>query len=335
MQWDLIFSNAIYAALAVNAIGYALIAAGLNVHFGYTGLLNFGQAGFAAIGAYVIAVPIARYDWPFWAAVPLILVGGVVFALLLGVPTLRLRADYLAIVTIAAAEVIRLFLSSERFRWLLGGTDGLQRFTGDVETLNPLSDNRYRVWAQSFSNYDLFIMIAGWTLVVLVSLLVYLLMRSPWGRVLKSIREDEDAARSLGKNTFMYKMQSLMLGGVIGALGGTVIAVGNRAAQPGNYAPTLTFFAYTILILGGVARVKGPIIGAMVFWFTITFVDNVLAEAVRTDRVPGWLPNWLQVNGTNFGQVKYILAGSALAILVIFRPQGIFGDPREQVFDVR
>jgi branched-chain amino acid transport system permease protein len=177
--------------------------------------------------------------------------------------------------------------------------------------------------------------IGGWSLVVLVSLLVYLLMRSPWGRVLKSIREDEDAARSLGKNTFMYKMQSLMLGGVIGALGGTMIAVGNRAAQPGNYAPTLTFFAYTILILGGVARVKGPIIGAMIFWFTITFVDNVLSEAVRTDQVPGWLPSWLEVNGSNFGQVKYILAGSALALLVIFRPQGIFGDPREQVFDVR
>jgi neutral amino acid transport system permease protein len=335
MQWDLIFSNALYAAVAVNAIGYALIAAGLNVHFGYTGLLNFGQAGFAAIGAYVIAVPIARYDWPFWAAVPLILVGGVVFALLLGIPTLRLRADYLAIVTIAAAEVIRLILASERFRWLLGGTDGLQRFTGDVESVNPISEGRYRVWAQSFSDYDLFMIIAGWTIVAVVSLLVYALMRSPWGRVLKSIREDEDAARSLGKNTFLYKMQSLMLGGVIGALGGTVIAVGNRAAQPGNYAPTLTFFAYTILILGGVARVKGPIIGAMIFWFVITFVDNVLAEAVRTDQVPGWLPSWLEVDGTNFGQVKFILAGAALALLVVFRPQGIFGDPREQVFDVR
>ena len=78
-------------------------------------------------------------------------------------------------------------------------------------------------------------------------------MRSPWGRVLKSIREDEDAARSLGKNVFSYKMQSLVVGGIIGALGGAVIAVGNRAAQPGNYSTTLTFFAYTILILGGVA----------------------------------------------------------------------------------
>jgi neutral amino acid transport system permease protein len=114
-----------------------------------------------------------------------------------------------------------------------------------------------------------------------------------------------------------------------------VIAVGNRAAQPGNYSTTLTFFAYTILILGGVARVKGPIIGAMIFWFTITFVDNILAEMVRTDSVPTWLPGWLRVTSANFGQVKYIIAGAALAILVIYRPQGIFGDRREQVFDVR
>ena len=334
MQWDLIFSNALYAAITVNAIGYALIAIGLNVHFGYTGLLNFGQAGFAAIGAYAVSVTIAQYDWSLWAAIPLIFFGGMALGLILGVPTLRLRADYLAIVTIAAAEIIRLILSSERFRWLFGGTDGLQGFTGDLADLNPFS-GRFRVWAQSFGAYDLFMIIIGWSIVGLTSLLVYSLMRSPWGRVLKSIREDEDAARSLGKNVFSYKMQSLVVGGIIGALGGAVIALGNQAAQPGNYSTTLTFFAYTILILGGVARVKGPIIGAMIFWFVITLVDNVLAEAVRTDSVPGWLPDWLEVNANNFGQVKFIIAGSALALLVVFRPQGIFGDRREQAFDVR
>jgi neutral amino acid transport system permease protein len=112
MQWDLIFSNAIYAAITVNAIGYCLIAIGLNVHFGYTGLLNFGQAGFAAVGAYCVAVTIAQYGWSLWAAIPLVILGGVVLGLIIGIPTLRLRADYLAIVTIAVAEIIRLFLSS-------------------------------------------------------------------------------------------------------------------------------------------------------------------------------------------------------------------------------
>ncbi|MET0460812.1 MAG: branched-chain amino acid ABC transporter permease, partial [Ilumatobacteraceae bacterium] len=177
MQWDLIFSNALYAAIAVNAIGYTLIAVGLNVHFGYTGLLNFGQAGFAAIGAYAVAVPVAQYGWPLWTAVPLIFVGGTLLGLILGIPTLRLRADYLAIVTIATSEIIRLFISSERFRWFFGGTDGLQGFTGDLQDANPFS-GRFTVWAQTFGGYDLFMIIIGWSLVALTSFGVYSLMRS-------------------------------------------------------------------------------------------------------------------------------------------------------------
>jgi branched-chain amino acid transport system permease protein len=332
MNWALIISNAIYTAISINAIGYALIAQGLNVHFGYTGLLNFGQAAFAAAGAYAIAIPVAVYGWSFWACIPVLLTAATLLALLLGIPTLRLRADYLAIVTIAASEIVRIGLNSVRFTWLTGGNDGLQRFTADVERVNPISDNRFRLWEQAFNQYDMFIIICGWILVALASAYVYYLMRSPWGRVIKSIREDEDAARSLGKNIFSYKMQSLIIGGIIGAFGGMVIAVGNRVAQPNNYSTALTFFAYTILILGGVARVKGPIVGAMIFWFLIAFVDNVLAEFTRDN--PD-LPGWIILDGNNFGQVKFILVGVGLVLLVVFRPQGIFGDKREQVFDVR
>jgi branched-chain amino acid transport system permease protein len=331
MDWGLIISNALYTAISINAIGYALIAQGLNVHFGYTGLLNFGQAAFAAAGAYAIAIPVNVYGWSFWAAIPVLFTAAIVLALLLGVPTLRLRADYLAIVTIAASEIVRIGLNSVRFTWLTGGSDGLQRFTGDVERLNPIGADRYKLWVQSFNEYDLFIIICGWILLALASAYVYYVMRSPWGRVIKSIREDEDAARSLGKNIFSYKMQSLIIGGIIGAFGGMVIAVGNRVAQPNNFSTSLTFFAYTILILGGVARVKGPIIGAMIFWFLIAFVDNVLAEVTRHYTLPGWII----LDGNNFGQVKFIVVGIGLILLVVYRPQGIFGDKREQVFDVR
>jgi branched-chain amino acid transport system permease protein len=331
MEWDLIISNAVYTAIGINAIAYALIAQGLNVHFGYTGLLNFGQAAFAAAGAYAVAIPISRYGWSFWATIPVLFTAAIVLALLLGVPTLRLRADYLAIVTIAASEIVRIGLNSVRFTWLTGGNDGLQQFTEDLADVNPLSQRRYSLWAQTFNEYNLFIIICGWLLVALASAYVYYLMRSPWGRVIKSIREDEDAARSLGKNIFSYKMQSLIIGGIIGAFGGMVIAVGNQVAQPNNYSTALTFFAYTILILGGVARVKGPIVGAMIFWFLIAFVDNVLAEVTREYELPGWII----LDGNNFGQVKFILVGIGLVLLVVFRPQGIFGDKREQVFDVR
>jgi neutral amino acid transport system permease protein len=333
MNWSLIFGNAIYTAIGVQAIGFCLAAIGINVHFGYTGLLNFGQAGFVAVGAWCVAVPISRYHWNFWATIPLLLVAATILALLLGIPTLRLRADYLAIVTIAAAEIIRFILNSVRFTWLLGGNDGLQNFTGDFARFGDQfipNDKRFSILGQPFTGYNLFVIIVGWLVVGAMSLFVYLLMRSPWGRVLKSIREDEDAPRSLGKNIFAYKMQSLVIGGIIGALGGAIMVLGIQAAQPNSYGTPFTFFAWTILILGGVGRVKGPIIGSLIFWFLITFSEGLLAGATANNYLPDWL-----VNENNFGQWRFMLTGLALALLVIFRPQGIFGDRREQAFDVR
>jgi branched-chain amino acid transport system permease protein len=330
MNWGLIFSNAVYVALGASTAAYALIAIGLNVHVGYTGLLNFGQAGFAAVGAYAMAIPISNYDWPWPVAIGFVLVVAILFAFLLGIPTLRLRSDYLAIVTIAAAEILRLFLNSVRFTWLTGGNDGKKGFSRFLIDLNPFGDRRFDFFAQTVSGYQLFMLIIGWSLVAITSVAVFLIMRSPWGRVLKSIREDEDAARSLGKNVFAYKMQSLCIGGFIGALGGLVLAAEKQSAQPSEYGTTLTFFAFTIIILGGLARVKGPIIGAVIFWFVLQFIDNMLEQATRHDKLPDSI-----VNSNNFSQVKFIVAGLALAALVVFRPQGIFGDKREQAFDVR
>jgi branched-chain amino acid transport system permease protein len=331
VNWSLIFWNALYTGINAAAAAYCLVAVGLNVHVGYTGLLNFGQAGFAAIGAYAFAIPIVTYDWAWYWALPLVFVGSVALALVLGLPTLRLRADYLAIVTIAAAEIIRLFLNSTRFTWLTGGTDGRNGWTGLFQDLNPLdNDARYNFGAQRIDGYRLFMLFFGWGLVALISLLVWALMRSPWGRVLKSIREDEDAARALGKDVVSFKMQSLIFGGLIGSIGGLMLAAASQSAQTGQFATTLTFFAFTIVVLGGLGRVKGPIIGTVIFFFVIQFVDNMLEQATRRGKLPEWV-----VDQNNFGQVKYIVAGLILALLVIYRPQGIFGDRREQVFDVR
>ncbi len=331
MNWSLIFWNALYTGINAAAAGYCLVASGLNVHVGYTGLLNFGQAGFAAVGAYAFAIPVATYGWEWYWALPLVFVASILFALLLGLPTLRLRADYLAIVTIAAAEIVRFFLNSVRFTWLTGGSDGRNQFTGFFQDLNPLENNaRYKMGAQSIDGYRLFMLFVGWGLVALIALLVWALMRSPWGRVLKSIREDEDAARALGKNVLMFKMQSLILGGLIGSLGGLILSSQQQSAQSGQFATTLTFFCFTIIVLGGLGRVKGPIVGTIIFFFLIQLIDNTLEQATRRDKIPEWL-----VDQNNYGQIKFVVAGLALAALVVFRPQGIFGDRREQVFDVR
>jgi neutral amino acid transport system permease protein len=333
MNWSLIFFNSVYTAISAASAGYCLIAMGLNVHAGYTGLLNFGQAGFAAVGAYALAIPIVEFDWPWWLALCAVFVGGVVFALLLGIPTLRLRSDYLAIVTIAAAEIIRIFMRSVRFTWLTGGSDGINGFTKFLQNWNDdyfFGRRTFKFGAQSIDGYRMFMLLVGWLLVAVISVFLWQLMRSPWGRVLRSIREDEDAARSLGKNVFAFKMQSLVLGGVVGSLGGVIFATQQQSAQSDQFRTNLTFFAYTIVVLGGLAKILGPIVGTLLFWFVIQLTDNLLDQATRIEALPTWM-----VDSTNYAQVKYIVAGIALSLLVVFRPQGIFGDPREQAFDVR
>ncbi|MEJ7563148.1 MAG: branched-chain amino acid ABC transporter permease, partial [Ilumatobacteraceae bacterium] len=122
----------------------------------------------------------------------------------------------------------------------------------------------------------------------------------------------------------------MVLAALFGSVGGLMLSAQTQSAQPGQFATTLTFFCYTIIIIGGLARVKGPIIGTIIFFFIIQFVDNLLNQATRLEKLPTWL-----VDENNYSVVKFIIAGIALSMLVVFRPQGIFGDRREQVFDVR
>jgi branched-chain amino acid transport system permease protein len=337
VDWSLIFENGLKALVGVDAVVFALAAIGLNVHFGYTGLVNFGQVAFVAMGAYGLAMGVSTYGLSMWLAIFLGLLAAVVLAVVLGVPTLRLRADYLAIVTIAAGEIVRLVLRAASFRSTTGGSDGLQRFGDSFFDLNPLGSDgwgfwifhlgdggRYGVGIVSFGPRTAWVLLVGWGLVALTSYLVYLLMRSPWGRVVKGIREDEDAMRALGKNVNWYKMQSLMLGGVIGALGGIIFALSRQSVQPDNYSTALTFFAYTALILGGTAKIMGPIIGSMIFWSLLSFSDVILRQAVDADYISDDL-----LSGTRVGIIRFILVGIALMLLMIFRPQGILGDKRE------
>ncbi|WP_019877598.1 branched-chain amino acid ABC transporter permease [Sporichthya polymorpha] len=331
MDWGRIFSNAIESGLGIDGVYFALAAIGLNIHFGYAGLLNFGQSAFMAMGAYGLAVSVASYGLNFWVGIAIGLGLSVVLAILLGIPTLRLRADYLAIVTIAAAEIIRLIVRSVSLEDKLGGTDGLQQYSAGFFDLNPYTDGKqYGLLGIEFSARDTWVLTVGWVLVVLCCLLVWTLMRSPWGRVLKAIREDEDAVRSLGKNVYAYKMQALVLGGVIGALGGFIAALGQGSVAPDLYGSETTFFLYTALILGGAARVFGPVVGAVIFWSLLSFTDNFLREAIANDHISESVMNPNQV-----GQVRFMLVGLGLVLMLCFRPQGIFGDRKEIALDAR
>jgi len=330
MQWDQIFINAAAAAVGLETVVFALAAIGLNVHFGYTGLLNFGQAAFIAVAAYGLAIMVSTFGLSLWLGVLTGLAGAVVLALLLGAPTLRLRADYLAIVTIAAAEIVRLLFRSVSLREYTGGSNGLTAFDRDFYALNPFPTGRYGIGPVDFNERLTWVLTVGWVLVALSCLIVFALMRSPWGRVLKAIREDEDAVRSLGKNVYSYKMQSLILGGVLGSLAGFILALGRAAVQPDSFGTETTFFAYAVLILGGAARVLGPVVGAMIFWMVLSLTDNLLNQAVDNGVIPSAI-----MNNTQVGQVRFMLVGIALMLLMIYRPQGIFGDKRELALDVR
>lgn len=326
-----VFKTALNQALGPNAIVFALAAIGLNVHFGYTGLLNFGQAGFMAVGAYGLAVSVVTFDIGFWPAVGISLLAPVLLAILLGVPTLRLRADYLAIATIATAEILRLTFGSVEMSDTLGGSNGLTGYAGTFQELNPF-ESRLDLGFVAFSARDTWSVLVGWSMVAICLLIVWALMRSPWGRVLRSIREDEDAVRSLGKNVFAYKMQALVLGGVFGGLAGLFLALKQASVVPTDYSTNVTFFAYTALLIGGAARVLGPVVGAMIFWFLISGLGSFLGQA--TSGIDPLVPTWIMDN-TQSSLVRFIATGLGLMLLMIFRPQGIFGDRREIAIDER
>ena len=475
MSAEAVFLDALRSATGPSAAVYALLAIGLNMHFGYTGLLNFGQVGFMLVGAYGVAIAVATFGASVWVGIVLSIALAVVLALLLGAPTLRLRADYLAITTIAAAEILRIVFRSTSARPTTGGSYGLRGFAdgfyavnpippGDYRLLalpagavwlvllvgaaalalwllsraargrgspavqrmrllrgvaigalvgvvvgyglpfaNPIPPGRYRVitatvsqdrvwglavvllaaaciaavaWLRhtrgslpprqrrlllavsasavagallaravfavnplppgqygytllSFSGRRLWVLVVAWGLVTLACVLTWMLMRSPWGRVIKAVREDEDAARSLGKNVFSYKMQSLVLGGIAGALGGLMFSLTLQTVNPDTFLPQLTFYAYTALILGGAARVLGPVLGSVIFWFIVAGLDSFLRRAAGA----GLLPAEYFGSGS-LGALRFALVGLGLILLMIYRPQGILGSRREMQLDV-
>jgi branched-chain amino acid transport system permease protein len=307
-------------------VGYILCAIGLAVHFGFTGLLNFGQAAFAALGAYGFAFATLNWGWGLGSSVLFGLVCAMGFAALLGIPTLRLRADYLAIVTIAASQALRFTVGSSTATPITGGSEGLSQFGDSFYGLNPIPEGEYSIGIVPITNNDIWMRIVAWGLVVLAGLFVYALTRSPWGRVLKGIREDEDAVRALGKNVFSYKLQALVIGGSIAAIGGMVFVMASQTNQPTNWGTNFTFITWTILLLGGASTILGPVVGGMVFFALLTLIESGLEFLVNAGALP-----FLQLE--QVAQVRFLLLGLILMLLVIFRPQGFFGNKKEMQFN--
>lgn len=324
MDFLQILNNTAAQILSPTTLGFVLAAIGLSVHFGFAGLLNMGVAGFMAIGAYGFAISTLTFGLPWPLAALVGLVGAVLFSLVMGIPTLRLRGDYLAIVTIAAAEVVRLLFLTSTFRDTTGSADGLSGFQRDFRAGNPLPDGRYGFGPWTYQSDQWWVIIVGVIVIAVTVLFVWLLMSSPWGRVIRGIREDEDAVRSLGKNVFSFKLQALIVGGVIIAAGGIITAMGTNV-NPNVYVTSQTFYVWTALLLGGAATIFGPVLGAVLFWVVRAFLSNLLPALVKI----GWLP-FLTTEQSQM--LVFVLVGVALMLLVIFRPQGILGSKKELTF---
>lgn len=325
MDWVDITVAALRASVGVPAVAYALAGLGLNLQFGYAGLWNYGHVVAVAAGAYGAAIPMEA-GASLAVGVLCGVAAALVVSLFLGVAALRLRLDYLAIATIAFAEIFRQVVRSNWAEPVTGGVFGIQQFANDFFNLNPINKGRYGWGGFSYDYRSLWIMIVGWTLIAIGVLGMYLLVHSPWGRAVRAIREDEQVARSLGKNVFFIRLQSFMIGSVFGAFAGVLLAFANNV-NPEFYNLILTFWIYTALLIGGMGRVLGPVAGAVVFWFLFQWFEGFMRSSIEE----GWYGSLLQ--DTDAGPFRFMLFGLILMLLVVFRPQGFFGDKEEALLD--
>ncbi len=313
-----VLADSLRAIASTETAIFALLAISLNLQYGYAGLLNFGQVGYMMVGGYAVAITVSVFGGPFWLGVAIALVASMLLSLLMGLPTLRLRADYFAIASLVIAETLRLLARSRWLEPLTGGVDGLTRFADGFFQINPFAGT-YTLGPWRFTADQFLVLLISWLAVVLSTLIVWHLMKSPWGRVVRAIREDEDAARALGKPVFLYKMQCLGLGGALSSVAGVLLAVHQQHVDPEAYLPVVTFYAYTGLILGGAGRTWGPVVGSIVFWLILTVTDSVIGRAGSEA---------FALSAQQLATVRFMLVGLVLILLLRYRPDGMFGKTR-------
>ncbi|KKF39999.1 branched-chain amino acid ABC transporter permease [Halorubrum saccharovorum] len=312
---------------------YALLSFGLNAQWGFTGLINFSVAAFFGIGAYGSALmtasssPIAGGFNPL-VGLAVALVVAFVLALLIGIPTLRLRADYLAIASLGLAEVVRLIVLNER--WLTNGSGGVRGIPGFFQgwpVLSTFPEAMPGLRLEVIPGSPVLLETAFWQaslnvlLVLMFAGAVYFVLhrahQSPWGRVLRTIRSDEDLARALGKNTYSFKMQSFILGSLIMALAGVFYTHLNLYVGPGDLDPITTFYAWVAVILGGSGSNRGALFGGIVI-VTIREGTRFLNDAAALPIDPAPL--------------RLLLIGVVIVAVMRYRPQGVLPPQRELIW---
>ncbi len=288
--------DAYLLAVGTIVLIYALLAIGLNLQYGETGLINFGHVAFFALGAYTSAL-LALNGWPLILS---FLAAGAVAALSaipLGFAALRLSDDYLAIVTLGFSETVRLVIQQEE--WLTRGVQGLPGIPGMYLSLAGTP----RAWA-------IFMTLLAVT--ALAAYAVSLLQRSPFGRMLRAIRDNEPAVRALGKNPSGFKIQVFMVGAALAGIAGAFYAHFITFITPEQFIPLVTFYVWMSIILGGIGSLRGAVLGTALLMF---FLEG--SRFIR-DIFPG-------IAEVQMASIRLALIGLALVLFVLYRPQGLFG----------
>ncbi|MCA1297611.1 branched-chain amino acid ABC transporter permease [Stappia indica] len=302
MEWIGFANYAVYMAIFICI--YALLSLGLNIQWGFTGLFNAGIAGFFAVGAYTSAVltspaadgRLGGFDLPFWVGWIGAMVAAALIAWPIGKICLRFRSDYLAIATIGVAEIIRLVIKSED--WLTNSARGI------TDIPRPLGDLPYTMSQLAYL-----------AIVMAILLVVYLMVErqiaSPWGRMMRAIRDNEDAARAMGKDVPYRRLEAFIFGSALMGLGGALFAHFNRSITPEAIDPMVaTFLVWIMLILGGSGNNRGAILGVAVVW-VIWSVSEIV-----TDQFP-------HEYAVKAKYLRIFLIGLMLQLVLRFRPEGL------------
>jgi branched-chain amino acid transport system permease protein len=309
-------NEAFWINVGVLATTYGVFSLGIQLNVGTTGIVNFGQAGFMAVGSYAMGILVVRSGVSFWIAMLLGVLVAIASALLVGLPSLRLRSDYFAIATLAFSEIVR--YAADNWDSLTGGNLGLFGYADSWTAASARIDE----WLGRLGIEPTFLLpllVVNVGVFAVLALVTALVVRSPWGRVLNAIREDEDAARALGKNTFAYKLQSLALSASLAAVAGYMLAINISILSPQSFDPVLTAYGYVIVILGGLGSYLGVAVGSLLFIFVL--------EATRYLELP--------LSDARVAALRFMIVGAVLMALVVLRPQGLFGKRQELTLRAR
>jgi branched-chain amino acid transport system permease protein len=305
---DVLSGYAMYlvAILTMGGI-YALLTLGLNLHWGFTGLMNVGIAGFVTVGAYTSAIlttpasptHLGGFELPTLVGMAAAAVAAGLVAWLIGLTTLRLRSDYLAIATIGIGEILRMVARNEQ--WLTNGSQGMTNVPKLFGSLpSPWSEVAFLV-----------------VVLVLVGIMYWLCERahrSPWGRVQRAIRDNENAAAAAGKHVERFRLASFVFGAMVMGLGGAMMAQLLRFVAPETAEPLMvTFLVWVMLIAGGSGNNRGALLGAFGVWFLWSL----------TDFLTRFMPDALEARASF---LRMFLIGLALQLVLIYRPQGLLGE---------